>query len=389
MPIVKDIPRKFGILVLSSAIYPEKVGGAEIHIFYTCNRLAEWRHRIFAISSATKFSGEASDSDILFVKISLRLWPTPFATLSYIVKSLIVSFNLRKQIDIVHAHIADFPMVVAFLFSLFSHKPYIVTCQGSDIRISSRKFLHRIFQASILRSADGIAAVSNEIAELLTRKYSIPRRKIVIVGNAYDDRITQELANIRLCTKAERSKRIICVANMRLEKDHMTLIKGFARLVTSMENKSIDNIQLLLVGDGPLRGRLEEFCAQRGLHNVKFLGMLPHRVVLENVAKSDIFILTSIEEGMPNVIIEALALGKPVIATMVGGIPEVVKDGFNGLLIPARSPKDVVKALYMLLNDEKLYSELSKNAAKSVCGHSWSGIASEYEWMYANSLNSS
>jgi len=171
---------------------------------------------------------------------------------------------------------------------------------------------------------------------------------------------------------------------MRPEKDHITLLEGFAMLT-----KRANAVQLLLIGDGPLRGKLEEFCAQHNLYSVKFLGRLPYKDVLEHVAKSDIFILTSIEEGMPNAIIEALALGKPVIATSVGGIPEIVRDGFNGLLIPARSPKHVAKALYTLLNDEKLYSELSKNTTKSVCGYTWTEIASKYEQICSNLLDPS
>jgi len=105
------------------------------------------------------------------------------------------------------------------------------------------------------------------------------------------------------------------------------------------------------------------------------------------ILKSDILILTSVEEGMPTVIIEALALGKPVIVTRVGGIPEIIKNEFNGLLIPPKSPEHVAKAVYKLLNDEKLYTKLSSNASKSVCGHSWSEIASMYEQMYINLLN--
>jgi len=384
MSTFKYASKKFGILLLCSGIYPDSVGGAEIHVFNLACRLAERRHNVYVITPVNNILNKTSNTKIPFTKISLKLWPRPFATLSYIVKSLILSCKLKKQIEIVHAHMAGYTMITAFLFSFFNHKPYIVACRGSDIRIASRKFLRRAIQLPFLCYAKGIVVVSNEIAELLTKKYGISRCKIWVIGNAYDERTAQKIMNIRLYAETKRSKCVICVANMRPEKDHMTLLKGFAIL-----NKSMDEVKLLLIGNGPLRGVLEEFCAKHRLRDVKFLGRLPHNDVLENIAKSDIFILTSVEEAMPNVVIEALALGKPVIATRVGGIPEIVKDGFNGLLIPPKSPEHVAKALNTLLNDEKLYIKLSSNASKSVLGHSWSEIASRYEQIYANLLNSS
>jgi glycosyltransferase involved in cell wall biosynthesis len=322
---------------------------------------------------------------IPFAKFCLKLWPKPLGILSYTLKSLILSRKLRKQIDIVHVHTAGYPMMIAgFLFSLFNHKPYIVACRGSDIRISSRKFLYRAFQLPFLRNAKTLVAVSNEIAELLTNKYGISQPKILVIRNAYNDRVIQEIADIKVQDENLRSKRIVCVASMRPEKDHITLLKGFKAIT-----KSIDGAQLLLIGDGPLRKQLEEFCAKQRLRNVRFLGKVPFNEVLENVAKSDIFILTSIEEAMPNAVIEALALGKPVIATMVGGIPEIVKDRFNGLLIPPKSPKHVAKALHKLLSDERLYSKLSSNTTKSVHDHSWSETILRYEQMYTDLLNQS
>jgi len=380
---IEDTSRKFGVLVLCGGIYPDSVGGAEINVFNLACRLAERRHNVYVITSVNNILNKTSNREIPFAKISLKLWPKPLAIVSYIVKSLRLSFQIRKQIEIVHAHVADYPtMITAFLFYLINRKPYVVACRGSDIRILGRKFLRRALQLPFLRNAKSVMAVSDEVAELLMEKYGISRHKILVVGNAYDERIIREITNLREHNEAKRSKRVICVANMRPAKDHMTLLKGFARLI-----KSRDDVQLLLIGDGPLRGQLKQFCVKHRLCSVRFLGRLPCNGVLENVARSDIFILTSIEEAMPNVVIEALALGKPIVATRVGGIPEIVKDRFNGLLIPPRSPEHVAKALDTLLDDEKLYSKLSGNATKSVLGHSWSEIILRYEQIYARLLS--
>jgi glycosyltransferase involved in cell wall biosynthesis len=228
-----------------------------------------------------------------------------------------------------------------------------------------------------LRKAKSIFAVSNEIATILTEKYGVHRDKIHIVKNGYDERTTKKLVSIQPYGSMKDSKVVVCVASMRAEKDHMTLLKGFAKLI-----KKVSGAQLLLVGDGPLRPQLEEFCAQQGLRSVKFLGNLRHRNLLECVSGSDVFALTSSEEGMPTAVVEALALGKPVVATSVGGIPEVVKDGENGILIPPRSPSGVAKALEALLTDVGLRKRLGKVASESVKNYSWSKIAEKYEETY-------
>lgn len=385
METIEDI-RKFGVLVLCTGIYPDTIGGAEVHLFYMCKELAERGHHVFVISPAHKFSRGASDRNIPFVRVRLKLWSRPFFILSYIVKSLVVSLKLKDQIEMVHVHTANFPMVVAFIFSAITRKPYVVACRGSDIRMSSRKLLRRIFRIPFLYNAKKLVVVSNEISKILRRKYGIPKSQIVVVGNAYDHRITEKLVNTKLSpslapAESERSMRIINVANLRPEKDHITLLEGFTRLA-----KSIKEVRLSIVGDGPLRSQLEQFCTQQGLHNVKFLGTLPHKDALERIATSDIFILTSVEEGMPNVIIEALALGKPVIATAVGGIPEVVREEVNGILVPPKSPEHVAKALERLLSDSKLRRKLGKAAAESVKDRLWSKIVEKYERIYKTLL---
>ena len=374
----KDISKKFGILVLCSGIYPDVTGGAEIHIFNVCRKLAERGYRVFVICPATKFSNKVSDTNSPFVRIYMKLWTKPFVTLSYIVKSFAESFRLRQQIEIVHAHTANYPMVDAFLLSLIFHKPYIISCQGSDIRIASRNFFHRIFQIPFLHNAENIVVVSNEISEILERKYGIPKCLTLVVGNGYDDKIRQEVQDIKLRAETERSMRIINVANMRPVKDHKTLLESFKKFTERMKG-----VHLSLVGDGPLRRQLEEFCTQQSIYDVEFLGKLAHRDALKHIADSDVFILTSVEEGIPIVIIEALALGKPVIATAVGGIPEVVKDGVNGILVPPKSAEHIAKALERLLSDSGLRRKLGEAAAESVKDYTWSKIAEKYERIYS------
>jgi glycosyltransferase involved in cell wall biosynthesis len=91
---------------------------------------------------------------------------------------------------------------------------------------------------------------------------------------------------------------------------------------------------------------------------------------------------------MPNSVIEALAFGKPVIATKVGGIPEIVEDGYNGILVPPQSPQHLAEALCLLISDEELFLKLSYNAAHSGSMYSWSEVVLRYKEIYSEVLHS-
>lgn len=109
----------------------------------------------------------------------------------------------------------------------------------------------------------------------------------------------------------------------------------------------LDGVTLLVVGDGEERERL----AARAGENVRFLGALPRERVLDVLAAADAVALTSDWENFPHVLVEGLAVGTPVVATAVGGVPEIVEDGTNGLLVPPRDPHAFAAAVRRLLDD--------------------------------------
>ena len=110
-----------------------------------------------------------------------------------------------------------------------------------------------------------------------------------------------------------------------------------------------------------------------------FLGKLHHDEVLKRIHDSDLFVLTSIEERLPIVLIEAMSLGTPVITTEVGEIPEIIQTGFNGILIPPKSPNFVAESIERILQDKIIAKKLSENARKSIYHLKWSSISSQYE----------
>ena len=128
---------------------------------------------------------------------------------------------------------------------------------------------------------------------------------------------------------------------------------------------SVENCYLNIIGDGPELDRLEVLAKEKMLGRVHFLGALPRAEVLLQMAQSNVFILNSVHEGLPHVAIEAMRMGVPVIATSVGGTPEVVQDNKNGFLIPPHSPNIIAQYIKLLKKDTEMYARLSEGAVET------------------------
>ena len=129
----------------------------------------------------------------------------------------------------------------------------------------------------------------------------------------------------------------------------------------------VDDVSLVLAGDGALRSSLERQANELGLERrVRFLGARPREEVVQLLRASDAAILTSEWENFPHAVLEALAAGTPVISTAVGGVPELVRDGENGLLVPPGDREALVAAIRRLCFDQDLRARLAASAAPSV-----------------------
>ncbi|HEY6962568.1 MAG TPA: glycosyltransferase family 4 protein [Gaiellaceae bacterium] len=124
----------------------------------------------------------------------------------------------------------------------------------------------------------------------------------------------------------------------------------------------VDGARLDIVGDGPERAELE----RRAPDRVRFVGALPRAGVLAHLAGARAAVLSSAWENLPHAAVEALAVGTPVVSTAVGGVPEVVHDGENGLLVPPNDPDALALALRRVLEDDDLHARLAANAQQSV-----------------------
>jgi len=222
----------------------------------------------------------------------------------------------------------------------------------------------------VRRLADVVIAISNSAAEQ-ARKIGIPEDRLVVIYSGVDiDRFT-----VPLGVRAET--REIARTQFGIAKDDFVVVavgrlvplKGYDLLLETLALFPLnERPKVLLVGDGEERPNLERLATKLGLEGwVQFLGFLSDiRLAL---FAADVFVQPSRNEGLGVAILEAMASGLPVIASRVGGIPEIVRDGETGLLFTPNDPFSLKEALTRIRRDEDLRHKISKRAQEWVAEH--------------------
>lgn len=194
----------------------------------------------------------------------------------------------------------------------------------------------------IARKTDRIICVSHYDRELALRyKVARPEQLVVIHNGVEPQALLRGAADPSLV--GEPGPWIVSVCRLAPQKDPLTLLRAF---------RALPQGKLLLVGDGPLRPTVERFVQREGLGGrVVLVGEQEH--VGAFLKRADVFALSSRWEGSPLTIIEAMLVGLPVVATRVGGVPELVEHGTTGLLVPAGDPEALARALAQVLADPR------------------------------------
>lgn len=220
--------------------------------------------------------------------------------------------------------------------------------------------------------------VANTIREMYGRKVNTP-----VIYNGIP---TKEFAANTGRDNDKRKKDLILlhVGRFAPQKNHHLLIEAFASAV-----KEYPGMQLWLVGDGPMRAEVEGLVKEKGLEKkVLFFGVTSN--VVDFMISSDIFVLSSDWEGFGLVLVEAMATAKPVVATAVDAVPELINDGITGILVPPRNPETLANAVLCLAKDPELRQKMGKAAQeRAVAMFDISRTAREYEALYLKLLKES
>ena len=240
-----------------------------------------------------------------------------------------LSWLLSCKYGLVAATLARVPAVIATL-QQFMHPPWVRTVY--------------LQQQMVTRCVDQYIAVSGAVSHQLQQTFNVPGQKIRVIHNGipYDHFARQP--DPMLKAELSRGKMlpiVLTVARLDRQKGHSTL---FAAI------RQVHDATFVLAGDGPEKDALAALAYESGIQDrVIFLG--DRRDIPELLACCDLFVLPSIYEGLPLSILEAMAAGKAVVATAVGGTPEIVIDGETGVLVPPGDPAALAGAIQSLLSD--------------------------------------
>jgi glycosyltransferase involved in cell wall biosynthesis len=204
-------------------------------------------------------------------------------------------------------------------------------------------------------------AISPAVENHLIRVEGYDRRKVTVILNAVDPRLFAPIADER-SRSVKGDHRIVSVGHLHAQKGHDVLIEGMTEIT-----REIPEAKLLIIGDGPQKAALKQLVQELQLSNsVDLLGSMPPDEVIETLKGAHVFALASNWEGFGIAVIEAMASGKPVVATDVEGLRDVVKDGSTGFLVPRGEPGPLAEKIILLLRNPDLRLQMGREGRKRV-----------------------
>ncbi|MBI3447973.1 MAG: glycosyltransferase [Acidobacteria bacterium] len=281
------------------------------------------------------------------VDLHLRGWFRP-ATLSAVAS--VASRMRADRVRVVHAFLRD-----GNLFGAAAARragvPYITSVRNLDLR---RRPLDLALSRWAHRGAAAVTFNSRQVRDLVVTRERIPLARTRIIANGIGEvpAATDQPAGADPWP-AEASPRLLCVASLSAKKGHPYLLEAFSRL-----RRTHPGAALVIAGSGPERPSLEGRVRALGLAGSVILA--GHRDDARALlARADLLLLASIEEGMPNVLIEAMAAGIPQVATGVGAVPETIDEGITGYVVPPRDPILLASRAERILSDGDLRRRMS------------------------------
>jgi glycosyltransferase involved in cell wall biosynthesis len=291
-------------------------------------------------------------------------------------------FKIHK-FDIIHTHAysaGTIGRVSAFLAGI----PVIIS-HNHNVYDYYNKYYH-LAERLLSHITDGIICVSEEVKKFTNETQGINPERLLTIYNGIDNvcPVTEkDTADLRKELGVPMNYSVIGTIAQFSEK------KGLAYLIKSafilLEHRK--NVNFLLVGDGAIKEDLKNLCSHLKIErNIIFAG--ERSDIPEILSLIDIFVLPSIREGLPLAILEAMNCGKPIIATNVGGISEIVRNGINGIVVPPKDPEALYSAMVDLLDDKEKQKTMGFNG-KRICKERFSSktMVGRIEELYDTHIN--
>ncbi len=296
--------------------------------------------------------------------------PGKFITYFYLNIRDIVSLCRQHRVDVVHCHLSDAEFAGILAGWLYGARRIISTVhypellperQSGDIRNYLRIAAIRL----LYHLANAVVAVSDDVAQQLKNVFHLAPSKIKTIINGIDveaiHRTLPSPEHLSSLCALPGQRLITSVGRLMPPKGHGYLVSAMPHLISQ-----VDNVRLLLAGDGDLKASLEQLSQDLKVQDViSFLGSRSD--VPDILALSDVFVLPSVSEGTSMALLEAMAASKPIVATDIPGNRDVLRHGHNCLLVPPGNPEKLAEAISFLLNHPRIAAEYGENAYQDVC----------------------
>lgn len=324
-----------------------RLGGTELNAVRTAERLDRDRFdlRMFCLNAKGPLADRYRAMGVPVTEVPVRSLYGP----SMVRTGLHFARELRRQgVQIVHAH-DMYSNIFASIWGRVARVPVVITSRRWWHTCPNRKL--RAGNRVAFRLSDAVLANSAAVARSVHEEAGVASAAVWTVPNFADDHAFEPLtpaerALVRRGWRVPGDTPVVgCVARLDPLKDHATLLRAVASL-----RDGVRRVHLVLIGDGEMRGALERLAADLAIaDHVTFVGEV--RDGQNHHRAFDISVLASLSEGFPNTLVEAMAAGRPVVATAVGGSVDAVVDGETGLLVPPGAPHELSAALKRLLDE--------------------------------------
>jgi glycosyltransferase involved in cell wall biosynthesis len=295
------------------------------------------------------------------------------------VEPLVRRLRAQRAIDLIDAHYVYPDGYAATLIADRLGVPVVISARGTDINLFSRMPLIRPLIRKALTRADGVIAVSDSLRRRMI-ELGVEPDKVAVIRNGVD----REVFYPRDRNEARRKLRLDPEAGVLVSVGALVPLKGVDRLIDAMalarDSDRNARLKLYVIGEGPRRAALESRIAGLGLADRVFLpGQREQSELADWYSAADLFCLASHREGCPNVVLEAMACGTPVIASDVGGVGELISRPGYGLLLPEPTAETFAGAISKALRED-----WDRNAiALEGRARSWEDVAGEILDYYA------
>jgi glycosyltransferase involved in cell wall biosynthesis len=342
-------------VLLFTPKYPPSGGGAAV--FYS--NLVETQAGEIEFFGVTEYDRDEAivtrDGQVTLYRVLPRFdWLPRFVRvpLEVLVLFLMASYTiLTKGVDLIHAHASSFAVLGLAIAATVFRVPIVNDCRDEGFR----PWIVKAGPTPVWFSC------ASNIDEMLVEN-GVPDGRIVRLPVVNPEHVHE----YRIAEREHGITDIAFVGTVRKEKGVFMLIDAFELI----RDHGLD-ARLTMIGDGPAVDELSEYVRRRGLaDHVTLAGRLDHHETLRRLADADVLVLPSASEGLPRVVLEAQEVGTPVVATMVGGVPDGIEDGESGILVD-RTPESISDSILRMARDDDLYFRIIENGLAAADERGW------------------